>query len=200
MITEPLFFLCATVAVLIAGIGKGGFGGGTVVVAVPLLSLVVPPAQAAAIMLPILCLMDLLSLWACRGVYDCRNLKVLLPAGLIGVGLGSLGFNVLPDVHIKLMIGFLAILFSINYWLMKWLPRSQASYSGSLLYGGIWGILSGFTSFSVHAGGPPLNIYLLPQKLHKTVFLGTIVTFFAVVNYVKLVSKPGLDYWIPATY
>ena len=38
-----------------------------------------------------------------------------------------------------------------------------------------------------HAGGPPLNVYLLPQQLEKTTYVGTTVVFFALVNYVKLI-------------
>ena len=54
MITDPNFYLVAIPAVLIYGVSKGGFGGGVVVVAVPLMALVVSPVRAAAILLPIL--------------------------------------------------------------------------------------------------------------------------------------------------
>ena len=67
LIGEPLFYVLAVPALLIAGISKGGLGGGLVVMAVPLLSLAVPPVTAAAVLLPLLCCMDLLSLRAYRG-------------------------------------------------------------------------------------------------------------------------------------
>ena len=67
MITDPWFYLAAVPAVLLFGIAKGGFGGGLGVVAVPLMALVVSPLQAAAVLLPILCLMDLVGLWVYRG-------------------------------------------------------------------------------------------------------------------------------------
>jgi len=50
-----------------------------------------------------------------------------------------------------------------------------------------WGLIAGFIRFGVHAGGLPVNIYLLPQRLDKTLFVGTTVIFFAIVNYVKLI-------------
>ena len=53
--------------------------------------------------------------------------------------------------------------------------------------GAFWGGLAGFTSTLAHAGGPPFAVYLLPQKLDKTLFVGTSVIFFFIVNYVKLV-------------
>lgn len=68
MIDSPAFWLAAVPAVLIVGLSKGGFGGGLGVLGVPLLSLAVSPVQAAAVLLPVLCVMDLASLWAFRHV------------------------------------------------------------------------------------------------------------------------------------
>ena len=67
LITDPLFYAAAIPAVLLFGISKGGFGGGLGTAAVPLMALVISPVQAAAILLPILCLMDLVALWKFRG-------------------------------------------------------------------------------------------------------------------------------------
>lgn len=47
-------------------------------------------------------------------------------------------------------------------------------------------MIAGFTSFVSHAGGPPFQMYVLPLKLDKTLYAGTGVIFFAVVNAVKL--------------
>ncbi|MGB0670382.1 MAG: TSUP family transporter, partial [Rhodospirillales bacterium] len=80
MIDDPYFYLLAIPAVLITGISKGGFGGGLGMIAVPMMSLIIAPPQAAAIMLPILCTMDVFGLYSFRGKYDKRNLMILLPA------------------------------------------------------------------------------------------------------------------------
>jgi uncharacterized membrane protein YfcA len=80
MIADPLFYLLAVPAVLLAGISKGGFGGGLGILAVPLMSLAVAPPQAAAVMLPILCVMDLMGVWAYRGKWDRANMAILVPA------------------------------------------------------------------------------------------------------------------------
>ncbi len=187
MIIDPLFYLCAIPAVLIVGISKGGLGGGLGLVAVPLMAIAVSPFQAAAIMLPILCVMDLVSMWGFRGRYDSRNLKILLPAAVVGIGIGTLSFQLLSETHVKLIIGVVALLFTLNFWINKLRQRIPEKTQANPIKGGLWGMLAGFTSFSVHAGGPPMNIYLLPQQLDKTLFAGTTVIFFAVVNYVKLV-------------
>jgi len=193
LITDPLFYLAAIPAVLIVGISKGGFGGGLGLVAVPMLALVIPPTQAAAIMLPILCLMDLVAVWGFRGTYDKRNLSILLPAAAVGIGIGSLSFHMLTDHHLKLMIGGMTLLFCLHA-LWKELNKQQPEpKSADRVRGSIWGVLAGFTSFSVHAGGPPLSFYLLPQKLEKRLFVGTTVIFFAAINYTKLIPYSMLD-------
>ncbi|MBV1786998.1 sulfite exporter TauE/SafE family protein [Marinobacterium sp. D7] len=184
MITDPLFYAAAIPAILIVGISKGGFGGGLGLVAVPLMSLVISPIQAAAIMLPILCLMDLAAMWSFRGKFDRSLLKVLVPAALIGILIGALTFRYLSEQHLKFIIGSIAVLFTLNYWLR---PGSKEPRQPSSLRGGFWGILTGFTSFSVHAGGPPLNIYLLPLRLEKSIFIGTTILMFAAINYLKLI-------------
>ena len=192
MIDDPLFYLVAIPAVLIVGISKGGMGGGLGMVAVPMMSLAIPPVQAAAIMLPILCAMDLIGVWGFRGHYDKTNLRILLPAAVVGIGLGWLSFSHLTEQHIKLMIGLIATLFTLNFALQKLRKAPEKITHADPAKGGFWGALAGFTSFSVHAGGPPMNIYMLPQKLDKTLFVGTSIIFFTVVNLTKVGPYIGL--------
>lgn len=184
MLSEPLFLLTATLAILITGISKGGFGGGLGMVAVPLMALTISPGQAAAIMLPILCLMDLFALWHFRGHASWQQLRILLPAAVVGIGLGTVGFHYLNDEQLKLMIGFIALGFVSHSFLQRHNTRPQKA---SVIRGGFWGTVSGFTSFGIHAGGPPLSVYLLPQRLDKTVFAATTVVFFTSVNLLKVV-------------
>jgi uncharacterized membrane protein YfcA len=82
IITDPFFYLVAIPAVLIAGVSKSGFGGGLGVMAVPLMALALSPQAAAAIMLPILCLMDVANVWAYRKNWDRRNMMILIPVQL----------------------------------------------------------------------------------------------------------------------
>ena len=183
MITDPLFYVCAIPAVLLYGIAKGGFGGNIAILSVPLMSLVMPPQQAAAILLPILCTMDLVALRTFRGRWSGPNLKIIIPAALVGTVLAWLTFRWMSDAHIRLMVGIIAVVFTLNIWLRKGEPPPRGV---SAWRGGFWGAVAGFTSFGIHAGGPPINIYLLPQKLDKTVLMGTIAVFFAVVNLAKV--------------
>ncbi len=178
-----VFYLAALAAVLLTGISKSGFGGGLGVLAVPLMSLAAPPQFAAAVMLPLLIVMDAFTVrHYCRS-WDRRNLTVLLPAAIAGIVIGSRLFPLLNAAQVRILVGTIALLFSLNYFV----GFSAVERKPSLSAGIFWGSVAGFTSFGVHAGGPPLDIYLLPQKMPKTMFVGTTVVFFAVVNLIKVV-------------
>ncbi|WP_020683030.1 sulfite exporter TauE/SafE family protein [Marinobacterium rhizophilum] len=184
MINELFFFLCAIPAVLIFGVAKGGFGGIIGIVSVPLMALAVSPAKAAAILLPILCVMDVLAVYKFRGQWHRENLRIMLPAALVGVVLGALTFKYISEAHVRLLIGVLALIFALNYWLGT---SKRAAAAPCRLKGWFWSLLAGFTSFGIHAGGPPASAYLVPQRLPPTLFLGTSALLFAVINYAKLI-------------
>lgn len=183
MIDDPMFYLCAVPAVLLYGIAKGGFGGNIAILSVPLMAMVVSPQQAAAILLPILCVMDLVAIRTFRGRWDKTNLRIILPAAMVGVALGAVSFRVLNEEHIRLLIGSIAVLFVLNAWLRR---GQVAARPASRWRGRFWGAVSGFTSFGIHAGGPPINVYMLPQRLEKTLLMGTLAVFFTLVNWVKV--------------
>lgn len=190
-IVDPTFYLLAVPAVLLVGISKGGFGVGLGLLAVPAMALAVPAAQAAAVLLPILCLMDLVGLWGYRAKWDRTNMRIILPAGMVGLALGGLAFRLLDPRTLALVVGLIAVGFSLEFWARP-AGAVRAPREASRVRGSFWAFVSGFTSFTAHAGGPPLSVYLLPQRLDKTLFVGTTVVFFAVVNYVKLVPYAWL--------
>ncbi len=183
VIEDPWFYATAIVAVLILGIAKGGFAGGVGLVAVPLMSLSIEPARAAAILLPILMLMDMLALRPWWGDWDVHNLRTMAPGAVLGTGIGLATFNLLSSDALRVMVGSIALVFSLRWWLVRDTgPARVASYAR----GTFWSTLAGFTSFSLHAGGPPLHIYLLSQRLDKSTFQATTVAFFFAVNWLKL--------------
>ena len=190
MIYDPLFYVVSIPAVLLSGIAKGGFAGPLAILGVPLMALVISPLQAAAILLPILILQDLISMYSYRKSYHLENLFILLPAALVGIILGFFWFSLLSDDNIRIFLGLLAIVFSLNYFFFSSdNPKTETSF----LKGSFWGSISGFTSFGIHAGGLPYNIYMLPQKLDHRVYVGTGAIFFGLVNLLKLYPYYLLD-------
>ena len=185
MITDPLFYAAAIPALMITGISKAGFGSGLGVIAVPMIALTMPAAQAAAIMLPILCVMDLAALWAYRGQWSRDNMRIILPGGIAGIALGAFTFRYVSEAGLKLLLGMIAIGFLLQRGMSAASqPEKTAPNPGK---GYFWSALSGFTSTLAHAGGPPMSIYLLPQGMDKAQLVGTTVVFFTVMNYVKLI-------------
>jgi uncharacterized membrane protein YfcA len=192
MIDSLSFYLLAAPVVLLVGISKGGFGGGLGTMAVPLLALMIDPRLAAAILLPILCVMDLFSVWSFRGTWDKSNLKTLLPGALLGTLAGALTFSITNADMIRILVGVLALYFVAHYlWGLRMLQHAQRTEAG-IARGTFWGTIAGYTSYIAHAGGPPVSIYLLPQQLPKVTLVGTTVLFFTIINYIKLIPYAWL--------
>ncbi|MFK8048354.1 MAG: sulfite exporter TauE/SafE family protein [Halioglobus sp.] len=189
LLSDPFFYLVAIPAVLAYGIAKGGFAGPAAVMAVPLMAMVMSPTQAAAILLPILVVMDVLVVKTYWGIFDKRTLQVMLPGAIAGIVIGYLTADQFNDDHMRIMIGFIALGFGAQSFmgLGANMGREHNTVAGSVI-----GTIAGFTSFSIHAGGPPFHIYLMPKRLDPLVFAGTAGLFFAVVNGVKLIPYYSL--------
>ena len=184
-ITDPWFYAWAIPAVLITGISKTGLGSGSGGIAVPMMSQIIAPGAAAGIMLPILCVMDVLGLRAYRGKWSWPDLKVMLPPAMLGIVIGALMLGLLSVKTTKLLLGIVAVGFALYQAipalrnLRSWLPQIVRPW--------LWCGLSGFTSTLAHAGGPPATIFLWPKQLDRVTFVATTVFFFTVVNAVKLI-------------
>jgi len=184
MLDNPWFWAAAIPAVVMIGLSKGGLGPlGTL--AVPILSLAISPVHAAGLTLPIFVLSDIVAVISYRHHFDLGILKVMLPAGFLGVGLGWLTATWVTDDVVRLIVGGVSVLFALNYWLRG--RRAQEPTKPSVSRGGFWGAVAGYTSFVSHSGGPPFQLYVLPLRLEPQVFAGTSVLFFAVINATKLV-------------
>ena len=191
----PQMLLVTILAVGLIGLSKGGLGGAFALAGVPIMSLAMPPLLAAAVLLPILLIMDAISLanwWRYR---DWSLLRTLLPAALLGVGAGWSLAAVTSDTAVRLIVGIVALSFALRALLGGLLGRSPRHRPWM---GWLWGALSGFTSFVAHAGGPPFQVHVLPKKLDPKLYTGTSVTFFAVVNAAKVLPYASLGMFEPA--
>lgn len=185
LITDPGFYAVAIPAVLLLGISKSGFGTGFGSLAVPLMALSVTVPQAAAILMPVLLLMDLLALAAYRKDFDFAFLRFLIPFGLLGSVIGALLFKSL-DAHVVAgLVGGFTLLFLAQRLLF---PPRPDSPPPPRWVGGLLTVTSGFTSFVAHAGGPPISAYVIPLRLSPVKFAATMAFFFFVIN---------LSKWVP---
>ena len=185
LIADPLFYVVAVPAVLLLGISKSGFGAGFGSLAVPLMAMAVTVPQAAAVLMPVLLLMDLLGIAVFRKDFDKALLKFLVPFALVGTLIGALLFKLLDAKVVAGMVGAFTLLFLAQRLLFPPRPDSPPPprWLGALLT-----ITSGFTSFIAHAGGPPISAYVIPLRLSPLKFTATLAFLFFVIN---------LSKWIP---
>ena len=182
IITDWYFYVVAIPAVLLLGISKSGFGAGFGSLAVPIIALAVTVPQAAAILMPVLLLMDLLGMAAFRKSFDLALLKFLVPCGLVGTVVGALLFKALDARVVAGIVGAFTLLFLAQRLLFP--PRPDSAPPPKWL-GGLLAVTSGFTSFVSHAGGPPISAYVIPLRLSPLHFTATLAFFFFVINLSK---------------
>ncbi len=184
-----VFWVLAIIAITLLGISKAGFGAGAAMLGTPLLSVAIPVSDAAALLLPLLIICDFFSILHYRSRFDRESLKRLLPGAISGIILGALFFGFFQGNQyiLKKGIGILAVGFVLHQVGKTYMHSIYTSRKPSAAQGLIWGTVSGFTSTLAHAGGPPVMMYLLPQKLPRDLFVGTTVIFFTTVNLIKLI-------------
>lgn len=185
LITDWFFYAVTIPAVLLLGISKSGFGAGFGSLAVPMMALAVSVPQAAAILMPVLLVMDLLGMAAFRKDFDLKLLKFLIPFGLVGIVIGALLFKVLNPHTVAGIVGGFTLLFLAQRLLFP--PKVDSAPPPKWL-GALLTATSGFTSFIAHAGGPPINAYVIPLRLSPLKFTATMAFFFFFINLAK---------WIP---
>ena len=185
LITDPFFYAVAIPAVLLLGVSKSGFGAGFGSLAVPLMAMAVTVPQAAAILMPILLLMDVMSLAALRKHFDVKLIRFLIPLGLVGTVIGTLLFRLLDARVVAGVVGLFTLTFLAQRLLFP--PKPDSPHPPKWL-GGLLTVTAGFTSFVAHAGGPPVNAYVIPMRLAPLVFAATMSAFFFVIN---------LSKWVP---
>ena len=189
IITDPLFYALAIPAVVALGLSKGGFAG-VGQMATPMLALVMPPLEAAAIMLPIMLVQDATALWVYRKDWNGRILVIVIPGAVLGIGAAWALAAHISDAAVRVFIGVTTIAFVLYSWMgAARIAREVASpaMASGVFWGTFWGALSGFTSTLCQAGAPPYQIYVLSQKLSKMTFVGTTAIFFATLNALKVI-------------
>ncbi len=182
VLPDPTLAAAAIVAVALAGLSKGGLSGiGSL--STPILALVLPPVQAAAVMLPILIMQDAVGLVAYRRNVDWRLIRGIVPGAVLGILLAYLLAAHLAEGAVSLAIGLVAIGFA---GLNVARRNVEIRAAPGAVSGWFWGGVAGFASMVAHAGGPPFQIYALRRRMPRDLFVGSSIVFFATVNWIKV--------------
>ena len=186
---DLLFYFYATIGVVLFGISKGGFAGPIAILSIPIMALVMSPITAAAILLPVLLIMDVVAMYIYWNKWDIKNIKIIIPSAMIGIFIGTLTFSFTSEDSIRIIIGCIAIFFII----LSIFQKNKILVKPTKNKGIFWSLIGGYTSFIIHSGGTPVNFFLLPQKLDKTVYVATMTLAFLIINIVKLLPYYYLD-------
>ncbi len=185
--TDPLFYIVGFATVFIIAVGKGAFGGGLATLGVPLLSLVMSPIDAAIIVAPIAVLTDVFAFGSYRlGNASKPDLAWFIPAMLVGLLTGYFFFVLIDPRFVNVGIGVIAFGFALDWFIRMRSKPEVTERPLSPVLASVGGGVFGFTSFVAHAGGPVLAAYLLYRGLSKTLYVGTAIVIYGLVNILKL--------------
>jgi uncharacterized membrane protein YfcA len=194
-----VFYLVGLPTVFLIAMSKGAFGGGLAILGVPLLSLVMSPIDAAIVVAPLVSFMDVFAIGSFGPrTWSKRDLGWIMPALVVGIGIGYFFFTRVNPHVVAICIALVTLIFTA-YWFTfgRRVKPSRMPLSPALA--SLAGVASGFTTFVAHAGGPPVNMYLLKRGLDKTVYTGTNLAIFMLGNAIKLVPYGVLIYDKPWT-
>ena len=198
MPTDPHFYFFAIPAVLLIGLAKGGFSG-LGALGTPLMALGIDdPVRAAAILLPILLAQDVVGVAAFRKSWDGSVLLAMLPGAVVGIALGWLLAARISSDAVMAVLGAITVLFGAFRLLAERGGRIAAPSGSPAWVGSLFGVATGFTSQIAHAGGPPFQMWVMPKRLPRDVFVGTSAIFFAVVNWIKVPAYLALGQFTTA--
>ncbi len=181
------FWTVAVVAAVCVGMGKGGMPV-VAMLSVPLLSLYISPIAAAGLLLPIYVVSDMFGLWAYRRDFNKRVIVIVCIGATAGVALGWATASLVSERVVEALVGLVGAVFAVMILTQR--RKARDPRPAKVGPGLFWGVVSGFTSFVSHGGGPPYQVYTLPLGMTKTVFAGTTTITFAYVNAIKLIP-----YW-----
>ena len=180
---DPTFLAFASFGVFVFGISKGGVPGPIAMLAVPVMSFAMSPLQAAGILITLLIIINFSDIYLYWKKWLNNIVKIIIPASIIGILFGTFTFQYTNENQIRIVVGAISIIFV----LVSFIQRNNLLLKPTNIKGYFWSSIAGYTSFLIHAGNPPINFYMLPLKLDKVSFIGTMTLAFLVINVVKLI-------------
>ncbi len=177
--TVELIYLA--LGALLVGMEKAGFKGLSMLV-VSIYAMVMGGKASAGLLLLYFMLADV---FAVRYYYREASFSIvrkLLSPAVVGIILGTVLGQYIDDVIFKDVIAIViltCLLLSVG-------PRWWEQQEGAPGVIQTVGFLTGFSTMIANVSSPILAVYLLSLHLPKVKFIGTVVWFFFLVNFVKL--------------
>jgi uncharacterized protein len=175
-------YLVLSLAALLIGVSKAGFGGGTGILVMPVLALMIDPRESLGLMLPLLLACDIISLYFFWGQWDLRNLVLLSCGAVVGIVAGSFALDAISTEALSRSIGGIAIAFALIQVARNWLPKGSEPWRPPAWFGVLVGFGTGFVSTLAHVGGVLTTMFLLAQRLDSRRFVATTTAVYFLIN------------------
>ncbi|MFT8243191.1 TSUP family transporter [Roseomonas sp. BN140053] len=156
-----------------AGLIRGFTGFGFALAAVPLLSLILPPAQAVPLVLVLQALVGLSGVRRALYLCDWRSLRLLLLGALLATPPGLWALTVLPAGLLRLLIAA-AVLAAVGVLAGGLRLPGRARPWHALPFGVLAGLFNGTTGMP----GPPVIAFFLASPNSTAVARASMVVFF----------------------
>jgi uncharacterized membrane protein YfcA len=167
------------------GLSKAGFATGLGMLTTPLVASAMPARQAIGLVLPLLCVADLITIAAFWRKWDWRTVRFPLIGAMAGIGLGMLFVSRVSNATLSVAIGVVGLTMgALLVVRSRWYPH--VVYRPRAADGLAVGAASGFSSAIAHAAGPIFALYLLAQRQSKEAFVANNAVFFTVNNLLKV--------------
>ncbi len=196
ILSDPATLVACSLAVILIGMAKGGFSG-LGALGTPIAALALPPSTAAAVLLPVLIVQDVVSVWAFRHAWDRWIVGWMLPGAIVGISAGWALASAIEEKALMGVLGAITLLFGLyRLWIERG-GRVVAPSTSPGWVGALFGMATGFTSQIAHAGGPPFQMWVTPRRLPHLTYAGTNAILFAAINWLKVPSYVLLGAFTP---
>jgi uncharacterized protein len=171
-------------ASFIIGISKAGIRG-LDAFQVVLMAVVFGSKASTGIVLPLLCLADIMAVLYYKKSVDWKIFFSLMPSMIIGVFAGLFLGQYIDEWLFKKVMAGIVILTLLLLFRSEFLKK-DAPVPNSPIYTHFMGLLAGFTTMIGNLAGAFANIYFLGLRVSKVAFLGTVSWVFLFINLFKV--------------
>ena len=151
---------------------------------IPILAFLFGAKDSTGLLLPILCLSDMIAVFLFKREGQWDHILKLLPWTILGIILAVWLGEQVNDGLFKTIMAVIIMLSVAVIVSNEWLSKKDIEYSFGLV--AMVGLIAGFTTMIGNAAGAAMTLYLLAMKIKKDQFIGTIAWFFLIVNWIKM--------------
>jgi uncharacterized protein len=176
----------AALVVILASVTQGVIGFGAGLISMSLLAMIWPMATATAVMNPVGVILSLSLAWSQWRSVNFRSIFPLLIGLPVGIFVGVLLLDILPNHQLRALLGCTLIITVIHR-----LSGSAVRRVLPLSIGALVGFCSGVIGASLNTAGPPALIYASLSGWKKDEFRANLAIFFFTSSFIAFL---GLSY------